>query len=154
MGEALPSPVQITKTCGAQRGKVDFNPLKFERQLQGRIHFIEIKFWESVDLRVFCPAPRTFTFAPPRPAAKNVCFVHPCLIAFKHFTAKTNVHELYIFQCSHTSIHISVNRFDFLIFIDISYILTWSSTQIEYMSLLTYTISSNDHSTSCVWMCS
>ena len=31
--EVLPHPVKITKTCGAQRGKVDFNPLKFRRQL-------------------------------------------------------------------------------------------------------------------------
>ena len=37
--EALPRPVKITKTCGAQRGKVDFNPLKFGRQLQGGIQF-------------------------------------------------------------------------------------------------------------------
>ena len=29
--EALPRPVKITKTCGAQRGNVDFNPLKFGR---------------------------------------------------------------------------------------------------------------------------
>ena len=28
-GFALPRPVKITKTCGVQRGKVDFNPLKF-----------------------------------------------------------------------------------------------------------------------------
>ena len=32
--EALPRPVKITKTCGAQRGKVDFSPLNFGRQLQ------------------------------------------------------------------------------------------------------------------------
>ena len=38
----------FAKTCGAQRGKVDFNP--FGRQLQERI---QIKFWESVDLCVF-----------------------------------------------------------------------------------------------------
>ena len=30
--EGFPRPVKITKTCGAQRGKVDFNPLKFERK--------------------------------------------------------------------------------------------------------------------------
>ena len=30
--EGFPRPVKITKTCGAQRGKLDFNPLKFERK--------------------------------------------------------------------------------------------------------------------------
>ena len=34
--EGLPRPAKINKTCGAQRGKVDFNPLKSERQLQRR----------------------------------------------------------------------------------------------------------------------
>ena len=34
--EALPRPVKITRTYGTQQGKVDFNPLKFGRQLQGR----------------------------------------------------------------------------------------------------------------------
>ena len=30
--EALPRPMKITKTCKAQRGKVDFNSLIFGRQ--------------------------------------------------------------------------------------------------------------------------
>ena len=30
--EALPRPVKITETFEAQRGKVDFNPLKFGRK--------------------------------------------------------------------------------------------------------------------------
>ena len=76
--------MQITKTCGAQRGKVDFNSLKFGRQLQGRIQFCLIYIClthKSVDYALFCPAtpceffpcpaPQTFTLALPRP-------VHPC----------------------------------------------------------------------------
>ena len=48
--EALPRPVKITKTCGAQRGNVDFNPLKF-----GRIQFCPINICfthKSVDLNI------------------------------------------------------------------------------------------------------
>ena len=52
-----PRSVKITKTCGgAQRGKVDFNPLKLGRQLQGRIQFCPINIClthESVDLHSF-----------------------------------------------------------------------------------------------------
>ena len=65
--EALPRPVKITKTCGAQRGKVDFIPLKFGRQLQGRVQFCPINIClthKSVDSRAFLPRP-----APPRPVA-------------------------------------------------------------------------------------
>ena len=85
----LPRPVKMIKTCGAQRGKVDFNPMKFGRQLQGRIQFCPINIClthKSVDLRTFlsrhapphgffpcpappCPALHTFTFTPPRPLA-------------------------------------------------------------------------------------
>ena len=53
---APPRPVKITKTCGAQRGKADFNPLKFGRQLQGRIQFCPIDIFlthKSVDVGVF-----------------------------------------------------------------------------------------------------
>ena len=68
-GKGLPCPVKITKTCGAQRGKVDFNPLKFGRQLQGRIQFCPINIClthKSVDLRTFLPRPVNFFLAPPR----------------------------------------------------------------------------------------
>ena len=88
--EALPRPAlwKLPKpaSCGAQRGKVDFNPLKSGRQLQGRIQSCPINIClthKSVDLRTFLPrhappreffpcpapsrpAPQTFTLAPPR----------------------------------------------------------------------------------------
>ena len=77
--EALPRPVKITKTCGAQQGKVDFNPLKFGRQLQGRIQFCPINIClthKSVYLRTFLPrpAPQTFTLTPVCPV--NPWFTH------------------------------------------------------------------------------
>ena len=79
-------PMRTSKICGAQRGKVDFNPLKFGRQSQGRIQCCPINIClthKSVDLRTFLPrhappreffpcpapsrpAPQTFTLAPPR----------------------------------------------------------------------------------------
>ena len=71
---APPHPVKITKTCGAQRGKLDFNPLKFGRQLQGRIQFCPINIClthKSVDFRAFLPrlAPWIFPLpCPTRPA--------------------------------------------------------------------------------------
>ena len=59
--EALPRPVKITKKSGTQRGKVDFNPLKFGRQLQGRqLQLCPINIClthKSVDLRTFWPRP-------------------------------------------------------------------------------------------------
>ena len=64
--------MKITKTSGAQRGKVDSNPLKFGRQLQGRIQFSPINIClphKSVDLHGFSPhrAPQTFILAPLHP---------------------------------------------------------------------------------------
>ena len=59
--------VKIIKTCGVQRGNVDLNPLKFGRQLQGRIQLCPINIClthKSVDLRTFLPR-----HAPPRPVA-------------------------------------------------------------------------------------
>ena len=76
---APPRPVKITKTCGAQRGKVDFNPLKFGRLLQIMIQFCPINIClthKSVHLRTFLPrpAPQTFTLTPVCPV--NPWFTH------------------------------------------------------------------------------
>ena len=52
-------------SCFAQPlGKVDFNPLKFGRQLQGRIQIIQIKFWEWVNYSLWF-RPLFFTSWPP-----------------------------------------------------------------------------------------
>ena len=56
--EAFAPPSENYQNLQAQRDKVDFNPLKFGRQLQERIQIIQIKFWESVDLCAFFASPR------------------------------------------------------------------------------------------------
>ena len=66
--EALPRPVKITKTCGVQRGHVDFNSLKF-----GRIQFCRINFCRKDPILSdkFLPQSQiswfTHFFAPHRP---------------------------------------------------------------------------------------
>ena len=42
-GFAPPHPVKITKTCGAQRSKVDFNPLKFGRQRHSKLSTVGVQ---------------------------------------------------------------------------------------------------------------
>ena len=65
------TPRENYQNLRAQRGKVGFTPMKFGRQLEGRV---QIKFWESVfcpdsphpaDFYP-CPAPQPFNLAPPR----------------------------------------------------------------------------------------
>ena len=58
-------PVKITKTCGAQRGKVDFNPLKFGRQFQGKDPILSDKYLLHSQISWF-----THFFAPPRLKAR------------------------------------------------------------------------------------
>ena len=73
---APPRPVKITKTCGAQWGKVDFNPLKFGRQFQGKIKFCPINNCLTLT-NTFLPrhAPRIFPLprSAPRPKSSAPC---------------------------------------------------------------------------------
>ena len=75
-GFAPPRPVKITKTCGAQWGKVDFNPLKFGRQFQGKIKFCPINNCLTLT-NTFLPrhAPRIFPLprSAPRPKSSAPC---------------------------------------------------------------------------------
>ena len=66
--------VKIIKTCGVQRGNVDLNPLKFGRQLQGRIHFFP------------CPAPPRRLSPLPRPAPwpKSSARAYLIYIQYRH----------------------------------------------------------------------
>ena len=86
-------PMRISKICGAQRGKVDFNPLKFGRQSQGRIQCCPINIClthKSVDVCTFfappCPAPLIFPLPCPilpRRLSPLPRPVHPCSEKFQ-----------------------------------------------------------------------
>ena len=81
---APPRPVKITKTCGAQRDKVDFHPLKFGRQLQGRIQFCPINICfthKSVYLRTFLPRPAPW----PKSSAPRIPGICPESIASESY---------------------------------------------------------------------
>ena len=67
-----PHPMKITKTCGVQRDKIGFNPLKFGMNYKEGSNFVR----QSVNLRTFLPRhapPREFfpCPTPPRPAPQT-----------------------------------------------------------------------------------
>ena len=112
-------PVKITKTWGVQQGKVDFNPLKFGRQLQGRIQFCPINIClthKSVDFRAFLPClapPRRLSplprptpsglWAPPRASLVHICIISPSYI-LNHgdcFLIRTQVFFVFVLKIFH-----------------------------------------------------